>query len=96
MTNAQMWSLVVGFVIPPLLAVVQQPSWSAKWRAVVMFVVALLAGAGTAFFTDQFEGKDVTTSVLIVLVTAIATYESFWKKTGIAPAIEKATSPKTP
>ena len=95
MGNAEMWALVVGFVIPPLLAVIQQPKWTSLVRSLVMFAAALVAGAGTAYFAGSFEGKDAVSAVLIVLVTAISTYEGFWKKTGAAPAIEKATSPKS-
>ena len=94
MDQAQMWALIVGFAIPPLLAIVQQPKWTVTVRSVVMFVAALVAGAGTAYFTGSFEGKDIVTSILIVLVTGISTYEGFWGRTGIANKIEVATSPK--
>jgi hypothetical protein len=96
MDNAQMWALVVGFAIPPILAVVQQPGWSQLLRTLVLAVTALVAGLGTAYFAGSFAGKDIVTSILIVLVTAIATYQGFWKSSGMAPAIEKATSPKGP
>lgn len=93
-SNVAMWGLIVGFLTPIVLAVVQQPSWSQAVRSVVMFVFALIAGGATAYFAGQLDGKDVTTAVLIVMVSAISTYEGFWKKTGIAPKIEVATSPK--
>jgi len=95
-TNLAMWSLIVGFVIPPVLAVVQQPTWSQSLRTVVLGVTALIAGFGTAYFAGSLDGKDITTAVLIVLVSAISTYRGFWKTSGVAPAIERATSPKAP
>lgn len=96
MQNAEMWALIVGFVIPPLLAIVQQPTWSSTMRSIVMLATALVAGAGTAYFAGVFTSSDIVTSVLIVLVTGMSTYQGFWKKTGIAPKIEAATSPKAP
>ena len=93
-TNLAMWGLVVGFLSPLVISVIQQPSWSQQVRSLVMFAFALVAGFGTAWLGGQLNGTDITTSVLIVMVTAISTYEGLWKKTGLASVIELATSPK--
>lgn len=93
-SNLAMWSLVVAFITPPVLAIIQQPSWSQAVRSIVMFLFAVVLGLGTAYFTDSFNGKDIITSILIVLVGAISAYKGFWQPTGIAPKIEIATSPK--
>lgn len=90
--NLEMWSLIVGFVSPIVLAIVQQPSWKQPMRAFVTFVWALLAGGGTTYFSGEWTGHSFVASVLVVLVTAISTYVGFWKRTGIAPGIEGATS----
>ncbi len=90
--NLQMWSLIVGFLSPIVLAIIQQPTWKRPLRAFVTFVWALLAGAGTAYFTGDFNGRSFVTCVLIVMVTTISTYVGFWKRTGIAPGVEGATS----
>lgn len=96
MTNLAMWSLVVGFFLPPVVAIIQQPKWSQTVRALVTFVVAVVAGAGTAYFNGDLNGKDWVTSTLVVLVAAISVYKGLYQPTGIAPKIEAATSPKTP
>lgn len=88
-----MWSLIVGFFMPPVQAVIQQTGWSSRLRAVVNFVACAVAGAGVAFFQGDFTGKRFVESALVVLVTTIAVYKGTWKSTGIAPAIEEATSP---
>ena len=93
MTNLVMWSLVVGFFMPPIQAVIQQTNWSDKVRAAVNFVACVVAGAGVAFFQGDFTGRRFVESALVVLVTAISVYKGTWKPTGIAPAIEKKTSP---
>ena len=92
MTNFQMWSLIVGFVLPPVLAVIQQSGWSDRLRAVVAFLACAVAGAGVAYFQGDLTAKRFVEAGLVVLVTAIATYRNFWKPTGVAPAIETKTN----
>jgi len=93
MTDAQMWALIVGFIAPVLVSVVQQPRWSARTRVTVVVLSSILLGAGTAAVTGEMTGRTLVSSILVVLVTAIATYQSIWKASGIAAAIESATSP---
>ena len=92
MTNFQMWSLVVGFALPPVLSVVQQSQWSDRLRAVVAFLACAVAGAGVAYFQGDLTGERFVEAGLVVLVTAIATYRNFWKPTGVSPAIEAKTN----
>ena len=96
MSNLQMWSLIVGFLTPLLTAAVQQPKWTSRTRALVQVAVAIVIGAGTAWFNDQIDStKGVTTAILVVLVASMSSYESVWKKTGATAKIEQATSPGT-
>jgi hypothetical protein len=92
LTDLAMWSLLVGFFLPPAVAIVQQPGWSDRFRAVVTFLICCIAGAGTAYFSDQFDGRPVVSSILLILVTTLGTFRGFWKPTRVAPAIEYATS----
>jgi len=94
MDNLAMWSLVVGFFTPPVLAVIQQPKWSATVRAIVGFLFALVVGGVTAWLTGSLNVNDWVSAALIVLVSAITTYKGFWKETGVAQKIEAATSAK--
>ena len=94
-SNLVMWAAVVGFVMPPLLAIVQQPGWTAQVRSIVMFVASIVAGAGTVYFMGQWDTTNLVTTILFVTVTAIATYKGLWVPTKVAPAIEVKTSPKS-
>lgn len=87
-----MYSLLVGFFLPPVLAIVQQSKWSDRLRAVVAFAACALAGAGVAYFQGDLTGKRFLTAGLIVLTTGLATYRNFWRPTGVAPAIESKTN----
>lgn len=98
MSNLHMWELIVGFVSATfVLPVIQQPTWTAKRRSLVTFAYCIAAGLGTAYLTGAFDGaNDASTAVsavLFMLVSAVSMYKGFSKPTGIAPAIEDATSP---
>lgn len=94
MTNIQMYALVVGFFLPPALAIIQQPGWSNRVRSVVAFVACAIAGAGTAYFQGDLTGRRFVEAGLVILVTAMATFRNFWKTTGISPTIEEVTALK--
>lgn len=98
MNDLQMWELIVGFLSATLvLPLIQQPHWTARTRASVTFVYAIVVGLVTAYLTGAFAGvhdfRTGVSAVLLMLITAIASYRGFAKPTGIAPAIERATSP---
>ena len=90
MTNLQMWSLIVGAILPPFIAIVQQSGWQLWVRAVVTLVICIVVGAITTYLSGMFDPQDLITSILTILIAAIATYKGFWQPTGIAPGIEKA------
>lgn len=96
-TELAMWDLVVGFLSATfILPVIQQPRWSDQTRALITFGWSVVTGAVTAILSGAMDGvhdwKAAVSSILLVLVTAIATYRGFAKPTKIAPAIESATS----
>ncbi|MCL0076265.1 hypothetical protein M1N87_02890 [Dehalococcoidia bacterium] len=95
MTDLEMWSLLVGFFLPPAIAVIQQKSWSDSMRALVAFACCIAAALGTCYFNGSLDGRSIISAMLTVLVTAVATYKAFWHKTGISDAIERLTSRKT-
>jgi VIT1/CCC1 family predicted Fe2+/Mn2+ transporter len=87
-----MWSLIVGFFLPIVIAFIIQTGWSQRLQAVAAFAVAAVAAAGTVYFQGELTGKRFIEAGLLILVTAIATYKGFWKPTGIAPGIETKTN----
>ena len=93
MSQLVMWNLIVGFLLPHLIAVIQQPTWSQRARVIVTSVVCVLFGGGTAYFNGVLDNwHDVVGSILIVGVAAITFYNNLWKQTGIPQSIERATS----
>lgn len=92
MDDLAMWSLIVGFFLPKLLATVIQTKWSEKEKAIVAFVGCLVAAVGTTYFTDGFGGGNYVSSALAIFVAAQVSYKALWKPTGVAPAIETKTN----
>jgi ABC-type uncharacterized transport system permease subunit len=93
MSNLEMWSLVVGFFMPLVIAAVQRSTWQPPLRALVALIMCIIASLGTVWFAGEFNTDDVISSILLVLVTSISTYKGLWKPTAVAPKIEAATSP---
>lgn len=92
-SDAQLFSLIVGFVAPAVIAVIQQPRFSSSVRALLTFALSVAAALGTTYFTDGIDAGNVVHSTLLVFVAAIASYHGLQKQIGLAPAIESATSP---
>lgn len=93
MTDAAMWAVIVGFLSPLIISLVQQPSWSNMARSLVTFGYSIVVGAVTAYLNGALEGRSLVSTILLVMVTAIASYQGFWKDAG-ARRIEQATSKK--
>lgn len=90
-----MWSLLVGAVLPPFVAIIMQPKWPDWFRAVVSVVISIIAGFVTTYLTidDALWEQPMVTSMLLVGVSSLTMYRNFWKPTTIAPQIEAKTSP---
>ncbi|MGW9029907.1 hypothetical protein ACWGQ5_38550 [Streptomyces sp. NPDC055722] len=92
LSNAELWAAALGYVLPLVIAVVNQPSWRGWVKGLLMLVVAAGDGVGTAYFGDQFHGRPVVSCVLIAAIAIGVAYHTVWKPSGIAPALERATS----
>ncbi|MFE7072726.1 hypothetical protein ACFU96_21850 [Streptomyces sp. NPDC057620] len=93
-TDAQLWAAGLGFVLPPVIAIVNQPRWSGPVKALFMLLVATVVGLGTAYFNGDFDGKPIVTCMLVAAVVIGTSYHTVWRPSGIAPGIEQATSTK--
>jgi hypothetical protein len=92
LSDAELWAAALAVVLPPVIAIVNQPRWSGAVKALFMLVVAAVDGLGTAYFNDQFTGRTIVGCILLAVVIIGTTYHTLWKPSGIAPGIERATS----
>jgi len=94
LSNADLWTLVVGFFLPPIIAVVQQRGWSSEVKSAFMFAVCLVVAGVTLFFQNAVEWSDYPRALLLVFVSAQASYRGWWKPSGVTDKVESATSAK--
>ena len=88
------WNLIMAFVSATfILPVIQRPSFPMWLRSVITLVWSVLIGFVTVYFAGQWDATNLLQSVGLVFIGAIAVYKGFAQPTGIAPAIENATSP---
>lgn len=85
--------VVVGSLLPNLIAVIVQPGWRREVRGLATFGVCVVAGLLIALLEGRLgDGRDVAASVVAVLIASQVLYQTLWRPSGIAPAIERATS----
>ena len=89
----EMLSALVGAFLPMLVAVVNQAHWPSWVKGVVVVLTSIVAGGVTSLVSGQVTGLRWTESALIIAGAAVVAYRHFWQPTGIAPAIEQATTP---
>ena len=90
--NSALLAAVVAFLLPPILAVPMQAGWSSQAKAVVAFVVCLGVAAVIVYVNGMLDAADYVRTALIVLTVTQATYQGFWRPSGVSPAILSATS----
>ncbi|WP_406156997.1 hypothetical protein [Streptomyces canus] len=95
-TDAELWAAGLGFILPPVIAIINQPRWSGAVKALFMLAVAAVVGLGTAYFNGEFDGKPIVTCMLVAAVVIGTAYHTVWRPSGIAPGIEQATSTNSP
>lgn len=92
--NPALWALAVGVFSPPVISIIQQAAWSARKKSLVAFGFYLVVAAVTAYVLGLFNTTDYFRLVLLIFLAGGASYQTLWKPTGVAPAIQSVTSPK--
>lgn len=106
--NAVLIGMIVGSVMPPLIALVQQPNLSTVTRKRIATAASVVVGVLVAASTGQLAGfnpadlgnlTDMTALVnLVGVVGAVwaaseATFHKLWRPSGVSDAVEHVTSP---
>lgn len=92
----QLANILVGFLLPHAIAIVNQSHWPARAKSASAFVVCAVAAGFTTWIAGDFDAADLTTSVLVIFGAAHASYRAIWHPTGIPQAIEKKTTVTEP
>jgi hypothetical protein len=92
--NLAQWDLIAGFFVPVVSAIILRTTWSDAVKAVANFVISAIVALGVVYFQGNLDVDNldaIVSSVLIVLVTSIATYKGLWQKTSFVPALHRST-----
>jgi hypothetical protein len=93
-TTTALWGLIVGVITPPIVAVIQQPTWSTQTRSIVGAGIAVVFAVVTCWVDGSLgHGQTLLATIGAVLVASQTTYRELWSKVGVTQAIEGATSP---
>jgi hypothetical protein len=92
MSNAVMWSGIVGFLSPLVIQFLAKSGWPKAKQAVVALVFCLLVSIPTVYFAGNFEADDLAKSALIIFTVAIASYKGFWNPVGVTPTNHAETT----
>lgn len=87
---------IVGLLLPMVVAAVIQPEWSDAIRSIVTFLICIVATVVTSLLGGDLgaPGFEWVTWFGGIYTVAMASYRGLYKPTGIAGAIEAATSPR--
>lgn len=93
MTTLAMWQLIIGTLVPPVIAVVQRPHFPGWLRVFIMLVLSVAASIVVLAVRNELDMTNWLHTAGLVVLGAIAAYHGIWKPSGIAPSIEVATTP---
>ena len=87
------WSLLLGIVMPYLVAVVNRPWWSGKVRRAVAIAASIVGGLLVCLATGAFttgDGSTILGACLLVLISSQTVYAHLLRSS--AKKVEEATS----
>lgn len=88
------WGVFAGVFTPILVSIAQRKTWSGPSRTLVGVGISIVIGILTCLADGTFtHTKTLLATVAAVTLVSVTTYHGLWKPSGVAPAIEKATTP---
>ena len=91
--NLSMYTAVVGFFLPGLIAIINRCGWDAGKKYGISFAVVCVAAIGHLIFAGQWDMADVPGSILKMLFMTIGSYLVFWRPSVISDKIEQSINP---
>lgn len=85
-------AILVGFLLPHLISLVNQQRWSPGLKAVVAFLVCLVAAIVTCWAKGSLDLHHFAATASVVYLLARSSYAGLWKPLGVSDSIEASTS----
>lgn len=83
---------ILGFLIPPLMQVINRQNWSSEVRAVTAFAACAVGAVVATWWQGDLDNfDDIRTSILVTFGAAIFFYNQYWKASGLADRIMEKT-----
>lgn len=93
MTDTASIDLALGGVVMPfVISFVNQSGWSPKLKGLVAFAACLGASVLLAALHGELTLDSWRDTAILVTGASIAMYHLLWKPSGLAPAVEDATT----
>lgn len=90
MNRVSLIALIVGTVLPLLVAAVTKASWPESLKAVVLAFFSALTGVGTALQSPSHaSASTILANALTTFVTGAAVAAGTWKPTGVIAKLEQ-------
>lgn len=85
--------VLIGLLMPGLVALVNQSHWSPRARGVVAVIVSVAGAAVVEWVrSGPFDLTDWRDTAVVIVFAAITFYKVWWKPSGIGPMVEAATT----
>lgn len=81
-----------GVAMPFLIALINQSHWSPKLRGIIAFALCLGVSALLAALHGTLTLDSWRDTAVLVTGAAMVMYHALWKPSGLAPAVENATT----
>lgn len=91
-TPLQNWQLLLGILLPLLIAWLLKSHWTRRTQSLIMIAVVLVTSAITMWLQGSLNDIDSTTFVakaLELLVVTQAAYYGIWKPLGVSGAVQE-------
>jgi hypothetical protein len=88
------FDLAIGAVVLPIaISIVNQRHWPAQLKGLIALLICALYALFILVMRGSLDWGNWRDVLLQTTAAAFIAYNMFWKPSGIAPAIEKATTP---
>jgi len=81
-----------AFLLPPLIALINQKSWRKEYKGLVFFAVCIVYSTFVVILRGEVNWHDWRNVVIQVFAATTAAYSWFWGPTRLGSRIEDATS----
>lgn len=94
MNSTNAIDVLIGALMPLIIALLNQCHWSVKLRSLVAVVVCIIAAAITEVIRngDSFNLSHWRETAIIIAGAALISYQTWWRPSTWAPSLEAATT----